>query len=179
MVNGSRIIRLRPPGKSLQCLMNMFASCRATGLLKPGFGCFDRHFKGFRTAYYDLTAHKLPAEALFKKEFIQSLLEHWRFRLLSIFIASFQVSGDVLNDVINLEPLTPVNVFLNLFPNIRIRSPVIRIWPFLEHSARDDSHVIRLHIEFVRGLQNDVPKIFRCSLANGNFLRLAGVAVAS
>src|ERR1700693_577879 len=180
MINSAAQIRFRSTGKRLQRFVDFLASCRPAGFLKRRFSSFYGRFKPFRAARDNLALHQLPADAVRRKEVVDGLLKCRRFRLIPdrAVIPSLKSVPDPLDDVVDLKPFTPMDILSGFVPDVRVFTPIARIWSPLENSAGNVSDVTRGGAQITGGFQNALPQIFRRVFPNAYFFRLVCVTVA-
>jgi|HubBroStandDraft_2_1064218.scaffolds.fasta_scaffold440197_1 hypothetical protein len=90
---------------------------------------FYGRFKYFRASHDDLAVHELPANAISNEEIVDGFLER---RLV---MPGFQTFPDAFNNVVHLEPLTPIYMPLRFVPDVRVFTPVAGVRPLFKNSA--------------------------------------------
>ena len=75
-----------------------------------------------------------------------------------------------LSNVIDLEPGTGFNQFVDLMPDIRVIGPVRGIRPDKQYLTDDAPHFRRAHAGVLRDQRNSEAQTFGSILPNGNFL---------
>jgi hypothetical protein len=109
--------------------MDFPASGRTAGFLKRRFSSFYGRFKSFRATRDDLAIYELPADAVCRKEVVDRLPKCRRFPLIPdrVVIGSFKPAPDSFDDIVNLKPLTPINILLRFLPEARVFTPIAAV----------------------------------------------------